>query len=156
MTRAFYLFLAAAALTGPALAQDTEDPATVAHEMRERQMQLFAYNLGPLGGMARGDIAFDGETAALHAGNIASLASVDFSPYWVEGSSNEELEDSRALPAIWENLEDVEQKRLNLVEAAQALEAAAGEGPEAFGAAFRNVGQACGGCHEDYREPDED
>ena len=127
MTRVLCFALATSALAAlPALAQD-RDPAQVAHEMRERHMHLFAYNLGPLGAMARGNAEYDGETASLHAGNIAALASVDFSPYWVEGSSSAELEESRALPAIWENLEDVEQQRVELMEAAQQLESVAGD-----------------------------
>ena len=156
MTRALCLALATSALTGaPALAQDAPpDPALTAHQLRTAHMHLFAFNLGPLGAMARGNVEYDPEVAALHAGNLAALASVDFTPYWVEGSSTEEIEDSRALPALWNNLADVEQQQMQLAEAARELETAAGEGQDAFMAAFRAVGQSCGGCHEDYREPD--
>ena len=146
---------AAAAATVPALAQDEPSPAERAHEMREGLMYNYAFNLGPLGAMAKGEVPFDAAVAAMHAGNIAGIAQVDLSPYWVEGSSSEELEDSRALPAIWENLDDVEAHRMRLLEAAQSLQGATGEDQEAFAAAFRELGQACGACHEDYREPDE-
>lgn len=140
----------------PALAQDEPSPAERAHQLRAGLMYNYAFNLGPLGAMAKGEVPFDAAVAAMHAGNIAGIARVDLSPYWVEGSSNTDLEDSRALPAIWENLDDVETHRVRLLEAAQALEAATGEGQEAFASAFRGVGQACGACHEDYREPDEE
>jgi cytochrome c556 len=119
-------------------------------------MNLYVANLGPLVQMARGEIDYDAEMAELHAGNIAAYAQVDLTPLWVEGSSSEDLEDSRALPAIWDNLEDVASQQADLAEAADAAAGAAGDGQEAFVAAFRQVGEACGACHEDYREPDEE
>ena len=118
-------------------------------------MSLYAANLGPLVGMARGEVEYDAEMAATRAGNIAAYSSVDIIPYFVEGSSSEDLEDSRALPSIWDNLEDVAAKQMALHEAAQAATDAAADGQEAFVAAFQQVGEACSSCHEDYREPDE-
>ncbi len=144
--------IAVAAL--PAAAQEMS-AAERAHQLRQSHMTLYSANLGPLVGMARGEVEYDAETAALHASNIASYASVDLSPLWVEGSSSEDLEDSRALPAIWDNLEDVAAYQQSLLEAAQAAADAAPEGQEAFVAAFREVGQTCGGCHEDYRQSDD-
>lgn len=153
MMRLATLAFGAAFLALPAGAQDMS-PAERAHALRMAHMSLYSGNLGPLVGMARGEIEYDAETAAMHAGNIASYAMVDLTPYWVEGSSSEELEDSRALPAIWENLEDVAAQQQDLAEAAQAAADAAPEGREAFVAAFQSVGEACGSCHEDYREPE--
>ena len=147
-------FAVAAALALPAAAQDAS-PAERAHELREAHMQLYSANIGPLVEMARGERDYDADLAETLAGNIASYASADLGPLWVEGSSSFDLEDSRALPAIWDNLDDVAAKNDALAEAAQTAASAAPEGQEAFVAAFRSVGEACGSCHEDYREPDD-
>lgn len=148
------LAMGVAAMALPALAQDMS-PAERAHALRQAHMSLNSANLGPLVGMARGEVEYDAETAATRAGNIASYASVDLRPYFVEGSSSDDLEDSRALPAIWDNLDDVASKQIALAEAAQAAADAAPEGQEAFVQAFRAVGEACSSCHEDYRQPDD-
>ncbi len=149
------ILVVGAAIAGvPAVAQEMS-AAERAHQLRNSHMSLYSANLGPLVGMARGEVEYDAETAALHAGNIAAYAAVDLTPLWIEGSSSEELEDSRALPSIWENLEDVAAYQQSLEEAALAAAEAAPEGQEAFVAAFREVGQTCGGCHEDYRQPDD-
>ncbi len=118
-------------------------------------MALFAHNLGPLGAMAKGEMEYDADIATRNARNIASLASVDMSSYWVEGSDSFSMDESRALPAIWDNLDDVNKKREALVEAASAAADAAGQGREAFAPAFAQLGKACGGCHEDYRKPED-
>ena len=154
MMRLSLLAMGVAAAALPALAQDMS-PAERAHAIREAHMSLYAANLGPLVGMARGEVEYDADEAATRAGNIATYASVDILPYFIEGSSSEDLEDSRALPAIWDNLDDVASKQMALAEAAQAAADAAPDGQEAFVEAFRAVGEACGSCHEDYRQPDD-
>ena len=154
MMRLSLLATGVVALALPTLAQDMS-PAERDHALRQAHMSLYSANLGPLVGMARGEIDYDAETAAMHAGNIASYAGVDILPYMVEGSSSDDIEDSRALPAIWQNLDDFASKQANLAEAAQAAATAAPDGREAFVAAFQRVGQACGDCHETYREPDD-
>lgn len=154
MMRLSLLATCVTALAFPALAQDMS-PAERAHALRQAHMSLYSANLGPLVGMARGEIDYDAEMAAMRAGNIASYAGVDLRPYLVEGSSSDDLEDSRALPAIWQDVEDFASKQADLAEAAQAAAAAAPDGRDAFVAAFQGVGQACGDCHETYREPDD-
>jgi cytochrome c556 len=155
MIRSASIALAALALAAPAASQDMS-PAERAHALRMGHMNLYVANLGPLVQMARGEMEYDAAMAELHARNIAAYAQVDLTPLWAEGSSSEDLEDSRALPAIWDNLEDVASQQADLAEAAEAAANAAGDGQEAFVAAFRQVGEACGACHEDYREPDEE
>ena len=152
MMRLSLLAMGVAVAALPALAQDMS-PAEQAHALRQAHMSLNSGNLGPLVAMARGEMEYDAEVAATRAGNIAAYAQVDLRPYFVEGSSSEELEDSRALPAIWENLDDIASKQMALAEAAQAAADAAPEGQEAFVQAFQAVGEACGSCHEDYRQP---
>jgi cytochrome c556 len=142
----------AAATALPAIAQDMS-PAEQGHALRQYQMRLQAANLGPLVAMARGEAEYDADVAALRAGNIAAYSSANMMPYFVEGSSSDDLEGSRALPAIWENPDDVAAKYAALNEAANAVVAASGDGQEAFTAAFGALGGACGACHEAYRLP---
>jgi cytochrome c556 len=142
----------AAATALPAIAQDMS-PAEQGHALRQYQMRLQAANLGPLVAMARGEAEYDADVAALRAGNIAAYSSANMMPYFVEGSSSDDLEGSRALPAIWEDPEGVAAKYADLNAAAQAVVAASAEGQEAFTAAFGALGGACGACHEAYRLP---
>ena len=154
MMRLVPLTLAAALVALPALAQDMS-PAEQAHAWRQAHMSLNAANIGPLAGMAKGEVEYDAGTATLHAGNLAAYSNVNLLPYFVEGSSSEDLEDSRALPNIWDNLEDVAAKQAALHEAAMAAVDAGGQGQEALAAAVQKIGQACTSCHEEYREPEE-
>ena len=54
-----------------------------------------------------------------------------------------------ALPAIWQNKADFDEKSKKLEEESAKLVAANDEA--AVKAQFGNVGKACGGCHETYR-----
>jgi len=59
---------------------------------------------------------------------------------------------TKALPAVWSDRAGFEQAAANLGKAAQALSAAAASGDEAATAnAFRDLGQACGNCHRNFR-----
>lgn len=146
---------ATAALTsGAALAQDAT-PEEVALEIRHGHMLNYAANLGVLGAMAKGERDYDAAAAGVAAGNLLNLASIDQTHYWPEGTSNADMEESRALPAIWENMADFNAKNETLLQAVTALQGAAGTDLAALQGAMGAVGQSCGGCHEDYRESDE-
>jgi cytochrome c556 len=62
------------------------------------------------------------------------------------------VDDSEALPLIWEQPEEF-QKAIDSAEKATAAfsEAVAGGDKAAIGAAFRDVGAACRGCHDRFR-----
>jgi cytochrome c556 len=156
-----YLGAAALALVaGFALAQEEEAPPSpeeMAHEAREHQMYLHAFNLGKIVPMARGEAEYDAATAAAAAESVNLLAQLLDSPlYWIPGTSTEDLEDSRALPAIWEQPEEFAAKVTNFQEAAANLEANAGTDLESLQAAMGTLGESCGSCHEDFREPEEE
>ena len=155
MTRIFSIAFAAALATGGASLAQQMSPEEQAHAARRAHMQLYAHNLGPLGAMARGDAEYDPALAALHARNLTNLALMDHASYWVEGTAAGVLENSRALPEIWANREDFDQKQVDLAEAADNLVQAAPEGHAAFVEAFRALGQSCGACHDAYRQPDD-
>lgn len=152
----FRLIAAAAAVTlsGAAFAESHIDPAVAsAMDARQSHMKLYAFNLGVLGGMAQDKIEYNAEMAQTAADNLAALAAVDQSRYWVEGSDNS-VEGSRTLPAVWENMDDFMSKGNDLATASVALAAAAGTDLAALKEAFGPVGGACGACHREYRQRD--
>ena len=128
----------------------SEDPAVKA---RKAHMDLYAFNLGTLGAMAKGSVDFDAAAAQAAADNLVALTSVNQMAYWLPGTSNADMEGTRALPAIWAEGSDVGDKAKALVDAAMAMQAGAGSLDGVRGA-MGAVGGACGGCHKAYRAPD--
>lgn len=133
--------------TGGALA----DPIRDAIDARQAQFTLFAYNIGPLVMMAQGNIDYDAELAQLSADNLAALTHTNQDRYWPEGSDNASVEDTRALPSIWEDPEDFAEKFAALREATSGLQAAAGEDLDSLRGAIGPVGNACSTCHDANR-----
>ena len=149
MLRPLALIAASLACAAPAVAQEDSLPASV--QARQGHMSAFALHLGAMGAMAKGEVEYDAEMAGAHAAELAALAGLAQTGYWPEGTSQDEVEGSRALPAIWTDMADFDAKKEALHEAAMALEGAAGEGAEQLQAAFGAVGGACGACHRVYR-----
>ena len=122
---------------------------------RKAHMQLYAHNLGILGGMARGNAEYNAEAASAAAANLAALAQLDQTSYWAPGTDSEALPgESRTLPALWENIPDAIAKGEELAAAAVALSETAGTGLEAVQAGLGPVGRVCGQCHEAYQLSD--
>lgn len=138
------------ASTLPLLAQDALDGAIKA---RQSQMQLYAFNLGQLGAMAKGSVDYDADAAKAAAGNLVKLTSLAAGPMWLPGSDNSAKTNSRALPELWQNFPDVGAKAKAAADAAVALEMAAGTSLEALQGAMGAMGGACGACHKAYRAP---
>lgn len=133
-----------------------EEHAARAVEMRQSVVNLFAFNIGPISGMARGKAEFDADIAARNARRIAALApmlieafeAMDTRPYDVK---------TEALPVIWEKFDEFKQKNDALIEAANEFAAIAdrGDKAETLGA-LRGFGGKCGDCHDTFRVDDED
>lgn len=136
---------------GPVAAQDAIAKAI---EARQSQMHLYAFNIGQLGAMAKGAIAYDAEQASAAAGNLALLTTLNAGAMWLPGSDAMSADKTRALPAIWDNMADVGAKANALAEAAAAMNDAAGNGLPALQAAMGPLGGACGACHKAYRAPE--
>lgn len=133
------------------VAADAIDDAIKA---RQAYMQVNAFNLGKLGAMAKGELAYDAELASALAGNLAAQASMSNGAMWPEGSGNDAAglaDKTRALPAIWTTYPAIAEKNQAWADATVALAASAGDGLEALQANIGPVGQGCGGCHTDFR-----
>lgn len=139
---------AALALPGLATAQEV-DPNVHA---RQSLMDLYAYNLGVLGGMAQGRMEYDSELAAEAAESLHYLTMSVTERMWPEGSDNASMQGTRALPAIWTDGEGFEEREDALIAAAEAMSTAAGTDLASLQGAMGALGQACGACHQTYRQ----
>lgn len=118
---------------------------------RQAQMTLYAFNLGILGAMAKGEVEYNAEAAGLAASNLAAANSVWMPTAWAEGSDNASAQGTRALPAIWASGSDIGAKAQALRDAVAVMKTAAGTDLEALRGAIGPVGAACGACHKSYR-----
>lgn len=150
MTR-ITLFASAAALTLGTVAfaggHADQDPAVTA---RQAHMQLYAHNIGILGAMAQGKADYDADLAQVAATNLAAVAALDERTYWVEGTA----EGTKALPAIWENMDDFMAKQDGLTNAAAVMAEVAGTDLASLQGAMGDLGGACSACHREYRSRD--
>ena len=122
MKRVTTFFIAAALAASTSAAFAGGHGGNPAVKARQSHMQLYAHNLGILGGMARGNIEYDAGAAQAAANNLAALSTLDQRSYWVPGTSNAELgEATRALPALWEAGSTAREIGGQLAEAAATL-----------------------------------
>jgi len=137
------LAVAVAVPLAAAWAQD----AAKAIGYREGLMKANSWHIGPIAGMAKGDIPFDSASLQHHAEALAALSKMILEGY-PEGSQG----DSKAKAEIWTNWAGFEAKVQALEDASAALAAAAPTlTQETLAAALGPVGAACSGCHNDFR-----
>lgn len=142
--------LAATLATGAATAQDASYGLEIG--ARKGIMDYRQVQLGVLGAMAKGDVEYNAEAAQKAADALLAAATIDVSMLWPKGSDSDANADTRALPAIWAEGSDIGAKAMALVEAATAMQAAAGTGLDALKDAMQGVGGACVDCHKTYRK----
>lgn len=118
---------------------------------RQAHMQLYAFHLSTLGGMAQEKIPYDAAAASAAADSLVTLTQISQAGYWLPGSDSSSVEGSRALPAIWEAGSEAQAKGADLAAAALAMQAAAGTDLDALKAGMGALGASCGGCHKPYR-----
>ena len=136
-----------------AYAKDAADEkqAKTATEYRQSIYKLIRSNAGPLGGMARGNVPFDNEVVKKNAMRINQLSKMI--PDYFEINTTQFSLKTDALPKIWDNKADFEDKAKALQMASASLLDTANAGVEAdtkkaIGAIFRT----CKGCHDEYKK----
>ncbi len=144
-------FVAISAI-GTAIAHQGTNPAIKA---RNSIMQIYAFNLGKLGAMTKGEVEYDATAATRAATNLVIATQIDQSEMWPMGTDSFEDENSRALPEIWDNIPDMMAKGQALSEAALVMQTAAGTDLDSLRAAMGGVGGACSACHKAYRAPND-
>ncbi len=150
------LVLAGIALTTGAIAQNQPTPeqqAESAINTRKSVVRLFAFNMAPINAMARGNQEFDAALVERNARRIAALAPMLPEAFAAMDTRAFDLE-TEALPVIWDEFEEFQQRANNLIEGANNLAAVAAAGNQAE--TIRTAGSIgrtyCGGCHEMFRE----
>ena len=149
------LVVAGIVLATGAIAQNAQTPeqqAQGAVNTRKSVVRLFAFNMAPINAMARGG-EFDAALVERNARRIAALAPMLPEAFAAMDTRAFDL-DTEALPVIWEEFAEFEQRANNLAEAVNNLAAVAATGNQAetirTAAALGRT--YCGGCHEMFRE----
>ena len=130
-----------------------KDPLKNAIKARQGEMQLRAFNVGPLFGMAKGKIDYDADLAKKLAGNLKLMLDLDNGRAWVKGSDIDSyMGDTTALPKIWTTYPEISKYGKKYVAAVNELAAVAGDGRDALKSKMGAVGKSCKGCHDEFRE----
>jgi cytochrome c556 len=149
MKKSFMTFCIAFALPTMSIAAD--DPVKDIIEARQSVMNLYAYSMGTLGGMAKGKIEYNAEVAAAAAKNLQLVDQLDQASMWPEGSHNgvDAYKDlTKAKPEGWSEYPKLAKISEDLSAAAEKLAANAGNGLDALRANIGAVGKTCKGCHD--------
>lgn len=145
-------------LATTASAQDAPTPQQLAENAtatRQAVFKLLYFNLGPIVGMARGQVEFDAAMAERNAHRIAALAPM-IPDVFAAMDTRDHSVTTEALPVIWDDPEGFAGKAQALVEEATAFaETASGGDQMATLGGVRSLGGACGNCHDDYRVDDD-
>ncbi len=144
-------FVTAAAIALAAPMAMAQDGPSAQEKARQGMMRIMALNMGVLGGMAKGEIAYDADRAQKAADTLVAVSMIDQSNLWPEGTDKDSSKFTGALPAIWQKPDEFAKAWMALGEAARGLQAAAGSGRAALGPAMGGAGKACKGCHETFR-----
>ena len=141
----FGLFTASAAFAA-------DDPNEKAIKARQAVMTLQSWYAGPLFQMAKGAMEYDAEMAKTYAAHLHTMAIAEGAAMWPAGTGNDAYEGkTRALPEIWTTWPEAGEKAQALSDASAELAAVAGDGLDALRSKIGAVGNACKGCHDDFR-----
>lgn len=144
MRRLFIGLVAAAVGVVATAASATDDPIAT----RKNLMQINGAGMGAVQGMVKGEIPFDARIAMAALQGFEGVGYA-FGDYFPEGSDQGE---TRASPAIWEEMEEFQQYVADFREDAAAAVAAKPESLEALQGVLGAIGENCQQCHEEFRE----
>jgi cytochrome c556 len=140
------LLASAGAVLGFSFQAFADTTSEDAADYRSAVMTSLRGHVGAASMIARGLVDY-GDIVG-HARGLASSA-MELDHLFPKGSN---VGESEALPVIWEKPEEFAAAVEKLQTATSAFVAAAESGDkEAIGAAFRNVGMSCRGCHDEFR-----
>lgn len=143
--------LAVTLAAGSVYAKD-KGPHDKAIKARQALMQIYGFNNGILGAMAKGKMPYDAEMASDAAANLLSAVSMRQGALWPQGSdSKSKGRKNRASAKIWTTYPKIAEAGKAMNEAATKMNDVAGNGLDALKGAMGDVGQACKGCHTDFR-----
>ena len=142
--------LVALGLSVAAVAPAVADEGAI--KARKALMQIYAFNLGQLGAMAKGTMDYDSGAAQAAADNLLAAAKMDQRAMWPAGTDNVAMAGKTgALPEIWSTYPAIAEKGQALADAAAKMAEVAGTDLDGVRSAIGGVGGSCGGCHKVYR-----
>jgi cytochrome c556 len=157
MNRKMMIALATgAALVAGASAAISGEAEERAVKARQALMQVYAFNLGQLGAMVKGEMEYNADLAKASADNLVKASTMNGMAMWPKGSSMDDegmAGKTWAKADIWADGSDVGEKAKALREAAAQMAEVAGNGLDAVKGAMGGVGGGCKGCHEKFRAP---
>ena len=127
-----------------------------ANELKARKavMQVYAFNLGILGAMAKGKTPYDADAAQNAADNLNAAVNMKNGAMWPKGSDTDALgKRTRAKPEAWTKYSEAAKHGKALKEAAAKMAASAGNGVDAVKGNMKAIGESCKGCHKIARAP---
>ena len=146
MHRKIVILLAAAGVVGLSFQALADTAPEDAFDYRKAVMTSLRGHIGAASMIVRGLVDY-GEIVG-HAKGLQSSAA-ELHNLFAKGSN---VGDSEALPALWTHPDDFAAAIKKSQDATAAFVTAAESGDsEAIGAAFRNVGMSCRGCHDNFR-----
>lgn len=152
MRKGIALIVTLSLLGSNAWAATADERAQAAAETRQGLLKVVVSYFGPIVGMARQQIPYDGDLVKTNAGKIAVLAPMI--PDVFRADTRGRDLDTEALDKIWDNTEDFAAKAATVAERAQALADAATQGQDVAMKAFGELGASCKACHDNYRQQD--
>ena len=132
---------------GAVVSASAADPEGII-KYRQAVMKGQAGHMGAMAGILRGEVEFKDDLGWNADALAASTA--DLARLFPDGSGEG---DTGALPAVWEDRAGFEKAADEAAKAGAALAEAVRSGGD-VGAGFKAMGQACKGCHDNFREDD--
>ncbi|MCC3306264.1 c-type cytochrome [Sneathiella sp. HT1-7] len=118
-------------------------------DFRIAEMKKLGMNMGAIAKVAKGEVAYS-DSLNDNAEEIAGIAA-NMPKFFPEGSG---VEASRAKPEIWTQPDEFQKDIEDFQAAATQLVVAVKSGDQAMiGAALKETGGTCGGCHKQFRKP---
>lgn len=154
MRRTLFLLLNAMAVffSSQTFAAD-EDPNLLLIKARQGEMEVRSFSAGPLFEMAKGKMPYDAELAAKLANNLKVLLELDIGGAWAADTGKDKYPGkTHALPEIWSTYPKVAEAGEKYGAAVNELSEVAGAGLDQLRSKIGDVGDACKGCHDDFRE----
>ena len=140
----------AVTLIAAAAAAQAEEPENYI-KYRQAVMEAIGGHSGAVSQIVRGKVSPPG-ALAMHADALAAL-NADLTSLFPEGS---DFGETRAKAEIWDNWAAFEKAAGDAKGATAAFAAAVADGDaDKIAAAYRDVGEACKGCHKEFREKDD-
>lgn len=123
-------------------------------KVRKAHMSMVGFQMGVLGAMAKGKMAYDAKAAQAAADNMAALSKMNNMALWPKGSdSSANPGMTRAKIEAWQDFPKMRKAYGAWSAASDKMAAAAGGGLDSLKGAMRTLGKSCGGCHKPFRAP---